>query len=106
MMKTKSFRYSPQEHPRVDQWIRSLEKAGINFSAAIRRLIEEGEIEKSRIQKELDALKRQIEFLRDTGHRLAPSEQATKPTDREPEANEKPEEIEVSPSFIKNRYFS
>ena len=106
MMKTKSFRYSPQEHPRVDQWIRSLEKAGINFSAAIRRLIEEGEIEKSRIQKELDALKRQVESLRDTGHRLALAEQATETTDPEQDVNEKPEEIKVDTAFIKNRYFS
>lgn len=101
-MKTKSFRYSPEEHPKVEQWIQSLDKAGINFSSAIRRLIEEGEIEKGRIQKELDALRRQVESLRDTGHRSAPPEQEQEADIREGEQ----ELAAVNTGFIRNRYFS
>ena len=101
MEKTKSFRYSPEEHPKVEQWVQSLEKAGINFSTAIRRLIEESEIEKDRIQKEIEALRRQVETLRVTGHRPALPEQeegmATEEVEQEPTA--------VDTNFIKTRYF-
>ena len=98
MEKTKSFRYSPEEHPKVERWVQSLEKAGINFSTAIRRLIEESEIEKDRIQKEIEALRRQVESLRDTGHRPALKEEVTtEGVEQEPAA--------VDTSFIKNRYF-
>lgn len=101
MEKTKSFRYSPEEHPKVERWVQSLEKAGINFSTAIRRLIEESEIEKDRIQKELDALRRQVESLRDTGHRPALPEQKEEATAEEVEQ----EPAAVDTSFIKSRYF-
>ena len=97
MEKTKSFRYSPEEHPKVERWIQTLEKAGVNFSTAIRRLIEDSEIEKDRIQKELDDLKRKLESL--TGYQVNPPDQELKAN------NDQEEPATVDVSFIKNRYF-
>lgn len=100
--KSKSFRYCPEEHPKVERWIQSLEKANINFSSAIRQLIENSEIEKSEIQKEIEALKRRIETLQGTGQRsrlIEPEkEESLGETEQEPAA--------IDVSFIRNRYFS
>jgi len=100
-MKTKSFRYSPEEHPKVEQWIQSLERSGINFSVAIRRLIEECEIEKDRIRKEIEMLRQQVESLRETGYQLESPIQKPKVANEE-----EPESVAVNTTFIRNRYFS
>jgi hypothetical protein len=39
MLKTKSFRYDPERHPQIEEWISFLEQNDIDFSKAIRRLI-------------------------------------------------------------------
>lgn len=101
-MKTKSFRYSPEEHPKVERWIESTQKMNMNFSQAIRQLIENSEIEKEEIRKEIETLQRQINTLRNTGSRAEPLAQI----EPEPNHEDKAEDVKVDTSFIRNRYFS
>ena len=96
VVKTKSFRYNPEEHPKIERWIKGLEKAGISFSVAIRRLIEEGEQERNEFQRELEALRRQGEDLRNH----PPAVVAVEP---DPEQEQEPPAVNTD--FIKNRYF-
>lgn len=109
-MKTKSFRYSPEEHPKVERWIQSLAKNNIDFSKAIRKLIEENETGQDEIRAEIEDLRKQVEYLRRTGGRQAPmSAQTTQEQElgANPDYNKQgPEKPSVNTGFIRNRYFS
>lgn len=100
----------------------SEEEILINFSTAIRRLIEDSELENGEIKKELEALKRQVETLRTTGghrqdqhrsgqrrqdhHRPDPPEEAATEETAEGIKQEKPVAVAVDPGFLRNFNFS
>lgn len=105
MNRTKSFRYSTTEHPEVNAWVERQEKAGINFSEAVRRLIRDGHREREDINQEIEKLKKQITKLKERGHIPAPTPSPSPVEAKTDKEGKQGEEVEVNTEFIKNRYF-
>jgi seryl-tRNA synthetase len=106
-MISKSFRYDPQKHPKVQKWIDYLQENNMDFSKAIRQLIESNKDESDDLRKEVQEIKRQLANLNKQGvvvsseenpHMVELSSVTMTETINEPSP-------QINSKFIKNRYF-
>lgn len=57
---SKSFKYRPDERPKVHEWMLSLKESGKDFSESVRRLIENDHREREQLRKDIDDLRQAI----------------------------------------------
>jgi hypothetical protein len=116
MLISKTFKYDPEEHPKVHQWFLELDAKGMNASEQIRRLIESEQSKEEIIQKAEDDRKKlqddvrklwsEVERLKAGAiSRPQPEQVEIIEVEKRVEKIAEQPEIQVNVGALKNRYF-
>jgi hypothetical protein len=109
MLISKTFKYDPEEHPKVHQWFLDLDAKGMNASEQIRRLIEgEGakQDDRGKLQDDIRKLWSEVERLKAGAiTRPQPEQVEIIEVEKRVEKIAEQPEIQVNIGALKNRYF-